>query len=275
MNSTWIEHGESLAPALGCAMRAAARGGDVLQSYWQRLTGRQIQEKGKGDLVTAADLEAEAAITSTLRASCPGDRIVSEEGTTQAGSGITWYVDPLDGTTNFVQRFPVFAVSIGGVKLLNDECELHYGVVWNPVSNECFYAARGRGSFRNGEKLRCPDKRELRDAMIATGFPRRYHDELPQYLKEFAAVFPRCRAIRRAGAAALDLCWSAQGIFDGFWEHRLAPWDIAAGALILEEAGGICTDFEGTRTFLTTGHILGAAHGIHSELLSVVQAARA
>lgn len=274
MNSEWILHAESLHPLLGEAVRAAELGGEVLLRYWQQLALSDIHEKGKGDLVTAADLESEAVITNYLREKIPRASVICEEGTTQTGAETTIYVDPLDGTTNFVQKFPVFAVSIGCVESGNDRANLQWGVVWNPVSNDLYYAAKNCGSFRNGERIRCSDKSKLSDAMLATGFPRRFHDELPAYLTEFADIFPQCRAIRRAGSAALDLCWTAQGIFDGFWEHRLSPWDVAAGAIIVEEAGGMCSDFSGGRDFVKSGNIVGAAAGIHAQLLAIIKAAR-
>jgi myo-inositol-1(or 4)-monophosphatase len=272
--SDWILHAEALDARLGNAVRAADIGGRILLEYWRTLRESAIHEKSKGDLVTTADLESEQAVTKFLRAKYPDAAIVSEEGTAHAGTDTIWYIDPLDGTTNFVHQFPVFAVSIGCVRAHEHGHELLCGAVWNPVAHELFYAAKGRGSFRNGTRIQCSAKLQLSDCMLATGFPRRYQDELPAYLREFAAIFPRCRAIRRAGSAALDLCWTAQGVFDGFWEHRLAPWDLAAGALIVEEAGGVCSDFSGGRNFLLSGNIVGAAQGIHGSLLDIVRAAR-
>ena len=268
-------HAGTLSAELRVAARAAALGGEILLRYWQQLSASEIHEKSKGDLVTAADLHVERVVAEFLQRETPGIAIVCEEGTQVKRDGAVWYIDPLDGTTNFVQRFPVFAVSIGlaagGDRTTAD---LLCGIVFNPVSGDCFYAARGQGSFRNEQPLRAAAKPRLDDCMLATGFPRRYHDELPSYLREFAAIFPRCRAIRRAGSAALDLCWTAQGIFDGFWEHRLSPWDIVAGALIVEEAGGVCSDFDGRRGFLESGNIVGAGASIHADLLREIQRAR-
>ncbi|MBM3325190.1 MAG: inositol monophosphatase, partial [Calditrichaeota bacterium] len=170
--------------------------------------------------------------------------MVAEEGTERTGGDTIWFVDPLDGTTNFVQRLPIFAVSVGLAKRLPDgKVDLLAGAVWNPVSEELFWGAKGCGSYRGTERLRVSKKERLADAVLGTGFPRRYEEELPQYLKEFGTLYPHCRAIRRPGAASLDLCWTAQGIYDAFWEHRLSPWDIAAGCLMVMEAGGVCTDF--------------------------------
>jgi myo-inositol-1(or 4)-monophosphatase len=272
MDADVLRQGRSLSTETGIALEAARRGGEVLLRFWRQLEGKQIQEKGRGDLVTAADLAAEETIAEFLQSEMPEASLVSEEGTEHRAAGAVWYVDPLDGTTNFVQQFPVFAVSVGLADSADRrEAKLRCGAVLNPVSGDIFYGARGRGSFLGLRQLRLSGKEDLGDAVIATGFPRRYHEELPSYLREFDAIFRHCRAIRRAGAAALDLCWTAQGIFDGFWEHRLSPWDIAAGALIVEEAGGLCTDFSGTRTFLESGNILGAPPAIHRQLLAILQ----
>jgi myo-inositol-1(or 4)-monophosphatase len=267
-----LKHGRNLSAETGIALEAARRGGEVLLRFWRQLEGDQIQEKGRGDLVTAADLAAEETIADFLQSEMPEAALVSEEGTEHHAAGAVWYVDPLDGTTNFVQQFPVFAVSVGLADSADrGEAKLRCGVVLNPVSGDIFYGARGRGSFLGLRRLRVSGKEELGDAVIATGFPRRYHEELPTYLREFDSVFRRSRAIRRAGAAALDLCWTAQGIFDGFWEHRLSPWDIAAGALIVEEAGGLCSDFSGGRAFLESGNIVGASPEIHRQLLTILR----
>jgi myo-inositol-1(or 4)-monophosphatase len=265
-------HARLLSDEAGIAVEAARRGGDVLLRFWRQLQDVQIQEKGRGDLVTAADLASEETIAEFLQREMPQAAILSEEGTEHHGQGPVWYVDPLDGTTNFVQQFPVFAVSIGLADSADRrDARLRCGVVYNPVSGDVFYGAHGKGSFLCERRLSVSVKSQLGDAVIATGFPRRYHEELPVYLREFDAIFRQSRAVRRAGAAALDLCWTAQGIFDGFWEHRLSPWDIAAGALIVEEAGGLCTDFLGQRAFLESGNILGAPPAIHHLLLEILQ----
>ncbi|MBU0690538.1 inositol monophosphatase [bacterium] len=270
-----IQFAEALSQEAALAVRAAGQGAEVLMNYWRRLSDEQIHHKGAGDLVTEADLHSEQTIASFLEAEMPEAAILCEEGTERTGKGPIWYLDPLDGTTNFVQRFPVFCVSLAlasNASRVNPE--LVCGIVYNPISGELFLAAKGKGSYLGTKQLKCSPKRNFSDAVIATGFPRRYADELASYLKEFGAIYPDCRAIRRAGSAALDLCWTAQGIFDGFWEHRLSPWDIAAGILIVEEAGGVCSDFNGERRFLESGNIVGAAPPIHQELLRHIQLAR-
>jgi myo-inositol-1(or 4)-monophosphatase len=265
----------SLSPELALAVRAVDLGAVILMNYWSRLTAEQIHHKGAGDLVTEADLASEQKISTFLAAEMPDAAILCEEGTERSGDGTIWYLDPLDGTTNFVQRFPVFCVSLAlAASASKINPELICGVVYNPVSGDLFTAAKGKGSYLGTERLRGTPKQNFSDAVVATGFPRRYADELTPYLKEFAAIYPDCRAVRRAGSAALDLCWTAQGIFDAFWEHRLSPWDIAAGVLMVEEAGGVCTDFNGERRFLESGNIVGASPPIHRALLEHIQAAR-
>jgi myo-inositol-1(or 4)-monophosphatase len=270
-----IDFAHSLSPELSLAVRAAGMGADVLMQYWRQLTEEQIHEKGMGDLVTEADYRSEQVIASFLETEMPEAAILCEEGTERKGDGPIWYLDPLDGTTNFVQRFPVFCVSLAlAADSAKDNPELLCGVVFNPVSGDLFTAAKGKGSYLGEKRLSCSPKQDFGDAVIATGFPRRHSDELAPYLKEFGNIYPHCRAIRRAGSAALDLCWTAQGIFDAFWEHRLCPWDIAAGILVVEEAGGVCSDFNGGRRFLESGNIVGAAPPIHQTLLKYIQQAR-
>lgn len=250
------------------ALEACRRANEVLLKYWQVLATGDVHEKSAGDLVTRADVESEGIVSEFLATEMPEAGIVCEEGTTREGKGLVWYLDPLDGTTNFVQRFPVFAVSLGLVELRGDEAPiLKCGVVWNPVSGEIFWGAKGKGSYLGTLRLKVANKARFGDAMLATGFPRRYGTELEPFLREFGLIFPRVRAIRRAGSAALDLCWTAQGIFDGFWEHRLSPWDIAAGALIVKEAGGTCCDFRGEDRYLMNGNIVGASPSVRKHLL--------
>ncbi len=254
------------------ALEAARLGGDVLLRFWRELRSSQIREKSRGDLVTQADIESEKAISDFLKRETPEWSLVAEEGTEMATGNMIWFVDPLDGTTNFVQKFPIFSVSIGLAKQLADDVyDLQAGAVFNPVSGEVFWAAKGQGSYCGTERLKISKKENLSDAVIGTGFPRRHSEELPKYLREFEALYPQCRSIRRPGAASLDLCWTAQGIFDAFWEHRLAPWDIAAGSLIVMEAGGVCSDFRGENQFLQIGNILGASPILHEQILTILK----
>jgi myo-inositol-1(or 4)-monophosphatase len=275
IDSSTVARARALSDEAGIAAEAARRGGDVLLRYWRKLQSAQIHEKGKGDLVTEADVASEAAIAEFLQREMPEAALVSEEGTDYAGTRRIWYVDPLDGTTNFVQKFPVFAVSVALAETADKtRAELCAGAVLNPISGDFFYGSRDKGSCCGADRLHVSLKSEIGDAVLATGFPRRHHSELPVYLKEFEKIFRACRGIRRAGAAALDLCWTAQGIYDGFWEHHLSPWDIAAGTLIMEEAGGVCSDFDGRRAFLQSGDIIGAAPAIYGAMRNLIQEAR-
>ena len=271
INSHTLDFAEQQSAVVRLALEAAKRGGEVLLQFWNRLSSSEVREKGRGDLVTQADIESEKAISDFLKKETPEWSIIAEEGTEVTTGNTIWFVDPLDGTTNFVQGFPIFAVSLGLAERLPDgNYDLQVGVVVNPISGDVFWGAKGRGSYFGTTRLRVSVKEKLADAVIGTGFPRRYSDELSGYLKEFGALYPRCRAIRRAGAASLDLCWTAQGIFDAFWEHRLAPWDIAAGSLIVMEAGGICSDFSGKSNILQSGNILGASPSLHRQILGII-----
>lgn len=258
-------------PHVALAMEAAKRGGEVLLQFWHHIGSNKVWEKGRGDLVTQADLESEKAISDFLKKETPEWGIIAEEGTEITTGDTVWFVDPLDGTTNFVQRFPIFSVSIGLTRRLSGgDYDLQAGVVANPISGEVFWAVKGGGSYLGTERLRVSAKEDLADAVIGTGFPRG-SGELTVYLREFAALHPLCRALRRPGSASLDLCWTAQGIFDAFWERHLAPWDIAAASLIVVEAGGICTDFHGRPHFLQSGNILGAPPALHRQMLALLE----
>ena len=271
IDNSILQFAEERNHAARLALEAAALGGDVLLLFWRELSSSQVREKSGGDLVTQADIESEKVISDFLKRETPEWSVVAEEGTEMITGDTIWFVDPLDGTTNFVQKFPIFSVSIGLAKQFSDGVyDLQAGAVFNPVSGEVFWAAKGLGSYCGTERLQISTKRNLSDAVIGTGFPRRHSDELPKYLREFRALYPQCRSIRRPGAASLDLCWTAQGIFDAFWEHRLAPWDIAAGSLIVMEAGGVCSNFRGENQFLQTGNILGAPPILHEQMLAIL-----
>jgi myo-inositol-1(or 4)-monophosphatase len=240
-----------------------------VMKFWQTLKPEQISEKARNDLVSAADRRAEAVILDAITERFPDHRILSEEAgwSGRDRSAPTWIVDPLDGTTNFVQCFPHFAVSIG----VTIEDRIEAGVIIDPLKGDVFCAARGLGAFRNGEKIRVSDRCGLEGAVVATGFPFKAHRLLDSYLAIFKEVFLRCKAIRRPGSAALDLAYTACGIFDGFFEFELAPWDIAAGALIVEEAGGVITDMNGGPSYLESGNVVCGPAGVHKELVSLTR----
>lgn len=250
----------------------ARAGADALMPYWRALEPHEISEKSRNDLVTDADRAAEAAILSEIEKRFPDHAVLAEESgwTRRDDERPTWIVDPLDGTTNFVHGIPQFAVSVG-VAVAN---RVEVGVILDPVKGDIFRAARGRGATWNGRPCSVTARDGLAGALVATGFPFKAHELLDTYLAVFREVFLRCKAIRRPGAAALDLAYTACGLFDGFFEFRLSPWDLAAGSLIIEEAGGVVSDLDGGSDYLATGDMVCGPAGVHAELLRVVQSVR-
>jgi len=251
-------------------VEAVARAGaDALMPFWRALKPHEITEKSRNDLVTAADRAAEAAILAAIDRRFPDHAVLAEESgwRRRTDDRPTWIVDPLDGTTNFVHGIPQFAVSVG----VAVEDSVRYGVILDPVKNDVFRAARGRGATWNGRPCRVTSRDGLAGALVATGFPFKAHELLDTYLAIFREVFLRCKAIRRPGAAALDLAYTACGLFDGFFEFHLSPWDVAAGSLLIEEAGGSVSDMNGNDDVMASGDVLCGAPGVHAELLEVVR----
>jgi myo-inositol-1(or 4)-monophosphatase len=250
-------------------VEAVARAGaDALMPFWRSLEPHEITEKSRNDLVSAADRAAEAAILSAIEDRFPDHAVLAEEsGWTRRDRGQpSWIVDPLDGTTNFVHGIPQFAVSVA----VSIDDRVEFGVVLDPVKHDVFRAARGHGASWNHRTCSVSRRAGLEGALVATGFPFRAHHLLDPYLDIFREVFLRCKAIRRPGAAALDLAYTACGLFDGFFEFKLSPWDLAAGCLLVEEAGGVVSDMTGGVEFLTSGHTVCGTAGVHAELLEVV-----
>lgn len=256
---------ENLDSYLQNAIVIARKAGQLLKESLGNI--RKIDYKGEIDLVTEADQASEKLITEDLSRLFPHHRVVAEEGTERiTDSDLLWYVDPLDGTTNYAHGYPCFAVSIG----LCHQGEPLLGVVYNPVSEELFHAARGQGAFLNGESIRVSDTDELVKSLLATGFSydiKKDIDFTAAVLKEFLV---RVQGIRRDGSAALDLCHAACGRFDGFWELKLQPWDTAAGALILREAGGKVTNFRGEPFRPEMKEIVASNGLIHDLMLDVI-----
>ena len=250
------------ASVIDVAVAAARAGGQVLLANWRRLPQGSVSEKQKNDFVTHADRESETRIVARIRESFPQDRYLAEEGGAHGGGssaeGRTWIIDPLDGTSTFIAGFPFWCVSIAA----RENGRLVAGAVWDPLRGEMYAAERGAGAFRNGERLRVGSAGGLEGAFLATGFPFRSRERIDLYLALFRAVFLEARGIRRAGSAALDLACVASGVFDGFFEFRLAPWDIAAGAILIEEAGGELTDFDGGQRYWERGNIVAGAPAV-------------
>ena len=260
---------------LQTAIEAASAGAGVLRRYF-RAESLRVEIKGEHDFVTQADRESEAAVVGVLRREFPDHGVVGEEsGMIPAGSdrpaGATeyqWLIDPLDGTTNFMHGLPIFAVSIAcrrGEDLLA-------AVVHDPIAGVWFTASRGGGAFRDGERLRVSRRGGLDGAFLATGYPFRARRALDAYLAVFREVFREARAIRRCGAAALDLANTAAGVYDGFFEFRLSPWDVAAGALLIREAGGSLCDLDGGDRYLVSGNTLAGGPGVLAGLRAAVAA---
>jgi myo-inositol-1(or 4)-monophosphatase len=249
---------------LDAAVAAAREGGEILVHHWRNLPAGSIEEKKKNDYVTIADRESEDRIARTIRSRFPLDNFLGEErGAREETPGArTWIVDPLDGTANFIAGFPFWCVSIAA----REGGRTVAGVVWDPLRQEMYTAARGEGAARNGERLAVTSRTAVEGAFLATGFPFRSREKIDLYLALFRSVFLRARGIRRAGSAALDLALVAAGVYDGFFEFQLAPWDIAAGALLIEEAGGVLTDFDGGERYWERGNVVAGSRGLAADL---------
>jgi myo-inositol-1(or 4)-monophosphatase len=257
----------ALLAALGVARVAAERAGEVMLRRWE--TGVDVGYKGEVDLVTEVDVECERIILDVIRTAFPGDEIVAEEGGRSGASGQRlWHVDPLDGTTNYSHGFPQFCCSIA----LADVEGLAVGVVHAPVYGWTFSAVRGGGAFRNGRPLDVSATTDLDRALLATGFPYDRRTNPDNNTDRFAHLLRRCQGIRRAGAAALDLAFVAAGWLDGYWETRLHSWDVAAGALLVREAGGTFTGLDGGPLDLESGEMLASNGRFHVQLVEALAA---
>jgi myo-inositol-1(or 4)-monophosphatase len=251
---------------LRIAIEAARRGAAVLLKYWEQLGKEDADLKARNDWVSKADRESEDAIVASIREQCPGDAFLGEESGKTGSSDRTWIIDPLDGTSNYLQHFPIWSVSIG----LQVNGETTVGVIYEPLRDLFFTAERGKGAFRNGEPMRVSTHEEVEGSFLATGFPFRAQEYVERYVAIFTDIIRVSKGVRRAGSAALDLAYTAAGVFDGFFEMHLAAWDVAAGALLVTEAGGIVTDFSGGQRWLNRGNIVGATPKVHAELMSII-----
>ncbi|MBO1927737.1 inositol monophosphatase [Thiomicrorhabdus sp. 6S2-11] len=254
-------------PLLNIAKEAAEAAGNVIRFYQDRFDQITVEQKGRNDYVSQCDFEAEQAIIKTIRKYHGNHKIIAEESGVQNGNGdVEWIIDPLDGTTNFLHQFPQFAVSIA----VTVKGKLTHAVIYDPIAEEMFTATKGSGAYLNNHRIRVSGQKTLDNALLATGFP--YHDfsYIDAYLASFKAFMTSTAGIRRAGSAALDLAYVACGRVDGFWELNLKPWDIAAGALIIKEAGGLATDFAGGENFLESGNIMAANPKMYKEMAQVI-----
>ncbi len=253
---------------LGVAWEAASVAGEIIRANWQQ--PKNIDFKGAIDLVTSVDRESERKIVEIIQRNFPNHSILAEEETNFEGSQneYRWIIDPLDGTTNFAHGYPQFCVSIA----LEQNRQVVLGLVYDPLRRECFRAVTGQGATLNGEPIATSTANDLDKALLATGFPYDHRENADFYLSFFRAFMTRCQGIRHGGAAALDLSYVACGRLDGFWEMKLKPWDTAAGALIVSEAGGTITDFSGNPFSIWGNETLAANSRIHDEMVKLAQA---
>ena len=256
-------------PVLNVMANAALKAARGLRRDFGEVEQLQVSVKGPGDFVSTADLRAERTIKNELTRARPGYALLFEEGGAAEGSDPhhRWIVDPLDGTTNFLHGIPHFCISIG----LERDGEIVAGLIYEPVRDEMFWAEKGAGAYVNDRRLRVSARRQLGEALIGTGMPFRDRGRQEEYSATLAAVMPATRGVRRFGAAALDLAYVAAGRYDGFWEFGLQPWDIAAGMLLIREAGGYVSDLAGGQTMMTSGDVLAANDHLHLPLAALLK----
>jgi myo-inositol-1(or 4)-monophosphatase len=254
---------------LNTAVRAARNAGDIIIRYVDRIDTLKIGTKQHNDFVSEVDELSEQEIINSLKKAYPDHAILAEESSPDNqhdSDHPTWIIDPLDGTTNFLHGFPQFAISIA----LKQNNELQVGVIYDPMRQELFTAIRGSGARLNDRRLRINPNTKLDGSLIATGFPYYRYDYLDRYMAILKEVITRTAGVRRPGSAALDLAYTAAGRFDGFWEFNLKAWDIAAGALMVREAGGLVSDFNDQAGFLDSGNIVCGAPRVHEELQKII-----
>lgn len=257
-------------PYLNIAIRAARQAGSIITRHLERLDTLSVFEKGLNDLVTQVDKAAEAAIIDIIHKAYPTHGILGEESGLHPGDAFTWVIDPLDGTLNYVHGFPQFAVSIA----IKQKNHIEHGVIYDPVSQDLYTATRGTGAYLNNRRIRVSERNSLNGALIGTAFS--YQDwQKPHsvpYFNILQTVFKKGADIRRIGCASLNLAYTAAGKLDGFWEADLKEWDIAAGVLMVREAGGFISDFKAGNDFLKNGDIIAGPRKIYAELLELIQA---
>ncbi|HRP96194.1 MAG TPA: inositol monophosphatase family protein [Rhodocyclaceae bacterium] len=257
-------------PTLNIAVKAARRAASIINRASTQLDLLAVQSKSPNDFVTEVDRAAEAAIIEVLREAYPQHGILAEESGESGDGEYQWIIDPLDGTTNFIHGFPQYAISIALAK----NGVLEQAVIYDPTRNELFTATKGAGAFLNDRRIRVSKRIRLAESLIGTGFPFREFAHIDAYLGAFRELSQKTAGIRRPGAAALDLAYVACGRIDGFWEMGLQPWDMAAGALLIQEAGGLVSDFAGEGDYLATGNVVAGTPKVFAQLLPVIQSHR-
>jgi myo-inositol-1(or 4)-monophosphatase len=260
----------SLHPMLNVAIKAARIAGSIINRASLDLDILKVGTKSHNDFVTEVDQAAEVAIIKTLLEAYPDHAILAEESGKEHGnqrSEYQWIIDPLDGTTNFIHGLPIYAVSIA----LAHRGVVQQAVVYDPTRNDLFHASKGRGAYLNDRRLRVSKRTRLKDALVGTGFPFRKGDNVKRYLALFETVIQQTAGVRRPGAASLDLCYVAAGYYDAFFETGLSPWDVAAGSLIITEAGGLVGNFTGESDFLHQREVLAGTPKIYAQLVPVLE----
>ncbi|UCH80876.1 MAG: inositol monophosphatase [Nitrospiraceae bacterium] len=261
-------HPKQKSEFLGTAFRAAMLAGDLILENLGKLSKKDIHIKDTSDFVTRVDKESEDLILSTIKKKHPGHQFLAEETIKDdEHTEYRWIIDPLDGTTNFIHGYPVFSISIA----LEYKGTIILGLVHDPLREEIFTAEKGNGAFLNGHPVHISSINDLGNSLIATGFPFRNRDMIDRYLALFKNVFNQVSDIRRAGSAALDFAHLACGRCDGFFELGLSPWDMAAGSILITEAGGVVSDFGGGPDYLKTGNIVASTPMLHDKLLNEVK----
>ena len=253
---------------LNIAVRAARRAGSIINRASLEGGVLEVRAKQRNDFVTKVDHAAEEAIIDVVRKAYPEHAFLAEEsGATGEGAEYQWIIDPLDGTTNFIHGFPQYCVSIA----VRHRGALAHGVIYDPNRNELFTASKGSGAYLNDRRIRVSKCLRLGDALVGTGFPFREGARIDLYSNQLKNIMQKCAGVRRAGAAALDLAYVACGRLDAFWELGLSPWDMAAGALMIQEAGGLVADLQGEAGYLDSGEICAATPKVFAELLALLR----
>lgn len=256
-------------PMLNIAINAARKAGNVMLNGLKKRDKIKITLKGRNDFVSEIDQQAEAVVIDTIKRAYPQHAVLGEETGYQSGeqTEYEWIIDPIDGTTNYLHANPQFCVSIA----LRYQQRLEHAVIYDPTRDELYTASRGQGAFLNDRRIRVTSLSGLENALLGTGFPFREQHHLPAYLEMFRAFSSQVADLRRPGSAALDLAYVAAGRLDGFWEIGLKPWDMAAGVLLVQEAGGIASDFSGGHDFLNSGNVVAASPKVLKAMLQTIQ----
>ncbi len=254
-------------PMLTIAIRAARNAGDLIRRSSENIGQLTISKKSKNDFVTEVDRMAEQEIISVIKYAYPDHGIVAEESGETKGNNYTWIIDPLDGTTNYLHGYPQYAVSIA----LKNKRKTEVGVVYDPLRDELFTAEKGGGAMLNNRRIRVSKQTDLSTALLGTGFPFKYPQHLDTYLHMFKTLTPMTAGIRRAGSAALDLAYLSAGRLDGFWEIGLKEWDMAAGILLVQEAGGVVTDFSFNEHYVKSGNIITGNPKMHQAIYQAIE----